>query len=59
MPSVPMPRMRVPGNVIWWGGLVAAAALGVVEWPVAALVGAGTWIAERHARQTDHSHAAR
>jgi hypothetical protein len=59
MPSVPMPRMRVPGNVIWWGGLAAAAALGVVEWPVAALVGAGTWIAERHARQSDQSRAAR
>jgi len=57
MPSIPMPRMR--GNVIWWGGLAAVAALGIVDWPVAALIGAGTWVAERHARQSDHAPAAR
>jgi len=59
MPSMSMPRIRVPGNVIWWGGLAAVAALGVVDWPVAALVAAGTWVAERHAKQSDHAHAAR
>ena len=59
MPSMPMPRIRVPGNMIWWGGLAAVAALGVVDWPVAALIGAGTWVAERHARQSDHAPAAR
>ena len=59
MPSMSMPRMRVPGNVIWWGGLAAVAALGVVDWPVVALVGVGTWVAERHARQSAHAHADR
>jgi len=39
------------GNVLWWGGLATVAALGVVDWPVAALVAAGTWVAEQHARQ--------
>ena len=39
------------GNVIWWGGLAAVAALGVVDWPVAAIVAAGTWVAEQQSRQ--------
>ncbi|HUJ07942.1 MAG TPA: hypothetical protein VLX31_17690 [Streptosporangiaceae bacterium] len=62
MPSMSMPRLRVPGgtagNVLWWGGLAAVAAFGVVDWPVAALIGAGTWVAERHARQSAGDHAA-
>jgi hypothetical protein len=53
--AVPVPRIRMPsgaaGNVIWWGGLAAVAALGVVEWPVAAIVAAGTWVAEQRSRQ--------
>jgi len=61
MPSVNVPRMHVPGgtagNVLWWGGLAAVAALGVVDWPVAALVAAGTWVAEQHARQAAHAKA--
>jgi len=60
-PSLPMPRVRVPGgtagNVLWWGGLAAVAAFGVVDWPVAALVAAGTWVAEQHAKQSGHAHA--
>lgn len=52
---VPVPRIRMPGgaagNVIWWGGLAAVAALGVVDWPVAAIVAAGTWVAEQQSRQ--------
>jgi len=59
MPAVPIPRLRIPGNVLWWGGLAAVAALGIVDWPVAALVGAGTWVAERHSRQYDRARPAR
>lgn len=53
----PVHRLRlrmpggVPGNVIWWGGLAALAACGVVDWPVAAVVAAGTWVAGQQARQ--------
>lgn len=53
---VPVPRIRMPsgaaGNVIWWGGLAAVAALGVVDWPVAAIVAAGTWVAEQQSKQS-------
>jgi hypothetical protein len=59
MRAVPIPRIRVPGNVLWWGGLAAVAALGIVDWPVAALVGAGTWVAQQHSRQSDRDGSAR
>lgn len=38
------------GRVLWWGGLAAVAAFGIVDWPVAALVGAGSWVAEQYAK---------
>lgn len=50
---IPVPRAsrggRVAGDLLVIGGLVAVAALGVIEWPVAAVVGAGVFIAERRA----------
>jgi hypothetical protein len=62
MPSVPVPHIRFPagnaGKVLWWGGLAAAAAFGVVDWPVAALIAAGTWVAEQHAREPSRGQAA-
>jgi len=61
MPPLHMPRVHVPGgtagNVLWWGGLAAVAAFGIVDWPIAALVAAGTWVAEQHAKQSSHAHA--
>lgn len=55
VPHVPLPHMSMPkgtaGRVLWWGGLAAVAAFGVVDWPVAALVGAGSWVAEQYAKQ--------
>ncbi len=39
------------GNMIWWGSLAALAALEIVDWPVAALVAAGTWVAEQRMKQ--------
>jgi hypothetical protein len=53
LPSLPMPVPKaksLPGQVLWLGGLAGVALLGVIEWPVAAAVAAGTWIAERWAR---------
>jgi len=56
MPSISVPHVRLPagtaGNVLWWGGLAAVAAFGVVDWPVAALIAAGTWVAEQHAKES-------
>jgi hypothetical protein len=60
---VPVPRVSVPsatglrrrlperdtGRLLWFGGLAGLAAFGVIEWPVAGVVAAGTWIAERRA----------
>ncbi len=55
VPHVPAPHVSMPtgttGRVLWWGGLAAVAAFGVVDWPVAALVAAGSWVAEQYARQ--------
>jgi hypothetical protein len=37
-------------RVLWVGSLVAAGALGVLEWPVAAAVGIGSFVAEKFAK---------
>ncbi len=56
LPHPPVPHVQVamptgvPGRVLWWGGLAAVAAFGVVDWPVAVLVGAGSWVAEQYAK---------
>jgi hypothetical protein len=65
MPRLPLPRIPIemptgtPGRMLWWGGLAALAALEVVEWPVAVLVGAGTWVAEQYAKADTAEHATR
>ena len=56
MPRLPIPGMpsmptATTGRVLWWGGLAALAALDILEWPVAIVVGAGTWVAEQAAKQ--------
>ena len=63
LPRVPVPRMPTgkAGRVLWWGGLAAVAAAGVVDWPVAALVAAGSWVAEQYAKtgqRPDRDHQA-
>lgn len=40
-----------PQRLLWWAGLGAAAAIGIIEWPVAVAVGVGSYVAERFARQ--------
>jgi hypothetical protein len=55
-PRLPLPGIHIgmprgmPGRVLWWGGLAAIAAFDVVEWPVAVLVGAESWVAEQYAK---------
>jgi hypothetical protein len=44
-----MPREVPAERVLWYGGLAALAGLGVIDWPVAAVVAAGTYIARRQA----------
>lgn len=67
-PGVPVHGVHVAmptgtaGRVLWWGGLATVAAFGVVDWPVAALIGAGSWVAEQYAKSArrpggDHEEA--
>lgn len=63
MPRLPLPGMPAgmttgtAGRVLWWGGLAALAAFDIVEWPVALLVGAGSWIAEQYAKAAEGQRA--
>src|SRR3954466_1244972 len=43
---------RRPDAVIYWGGLAGLAALGVLEWPVAAALGVGVAVAGGRRRRT-------
>ena len=45
--QVPLPST---GQLLWLGGLGAMAALEVIEWPVALVAAAGTYIAEQSAK---------
>jgi hypothetical protein len=40
-----------PQRLLWLGGLAAVAAVGIIEWPVALVVGAGSYVAERLVRE--------
>jgi hypothetical protein len=63
MPRLPLPGIHVgmptgtPGRVLWWGGLAALAAFDIVDWPVAVLVGAGSWVAEQYAKAAQSQRA--
>ena len=48
-----------PTRLLWWGGLAALAAIEIIEWPVALVVGAGSMVAERMAHQDAEEIAAR
>ncbi len=54
LPPVPGVHLGLPtgtaGRVLWWGGLATVAAVGIVDWPVAALIGVGSWVAEQYAK---------
>jgi hypothetical protein len=51
---LPLPEALANGSagkrLIWLGGLGAMATIGLLEWPVAVAVGAGSFVAERFAR---------
>ena len=52
-PSLPLPGLPFsvdPKRLLWYGGLAALATVGVLEWPVAAVVGVGSYVTERMAR---------
>ncbi|HSR26408.1 MAG TPA: hypothetical protein VLW53_22835 [Candidatus Eisenbacteria bacterium] len=52
MPHLGFPSAAsVPGRLLWLGGLGTLAVVGVLDWPVAAAVAAGTWVAEQRARE--------
>lgn len=53
LPSLPLPGLPFgvdPKRLLWYGGLAALATVGVLEWPVAAVVGVGSYVTERMAR---------
>jgi hypothetical protein len=43
-------------RLAYYAGLGALAALGIIEWPVAAAIGAGTLLARRALRRDAHEH---
>jgi hypothetical protein len=42
--------VQPPRRLVYYGALGVAAAVGVIEWPVAAAIGAGVWVASRARR---------
>jgi hypothetical protein len=51
LPVPSLPFGVDPKKALWWGGLAALAAVEIIEWPVAAVVGVGSYVAERWARE--------
>ena len=55
LPSIadlpPLPPVQLePKRVLWLGGLAMMGVIGVLQWPVVAAVGVGSYVAERLAR---------
>jgi hypothetical protein len=52
MPAAVRERLPevTPGRVLWWGGLAALAATELISWPVAGVVAAGVYVADRRAK---------
>jgi hypothetical protein len=48
LPALGTVRLPPPEMLAWFGGLATIAALGIVEWPVAAAIGAGHLLAHQH-----------
>ncbi|WP_138442382.1 hypothetical protein [Sinomonas susongensis] len=50
VPQIPaVAELMEPKRLLWFGGLAAAGVVGVLEWPVVAAVGIGSYVAERFA----------
>ena len=70
VPGVHLPEVNVPEGVrrlvpdaannrlLWYGGLAGLAAVGVIGWPVAGVVAAGTYVAELRAKSAMHQSGA-
>ena len=52
LPGVIRPDRPNGQRLLYYGGLGALAAFGVVDWPVAAAIGAGVWVAGRRGDRT-------
>ncbi|MDQ0028595.1 hypothetical protein [Arthrobacter bambusae] len=59
--TIPSLQSMIPGSdafepkhLLWFGGLAVAGVMGVLEWPVVAAVGVGSYVAERFARSATH-----
>ena len=50
LPSISLAQVANPRRLLWLGGLVAVGAVGVLEWPVVAAVGVGSYVAEQFAK---------
>jgi len=48
LPALGTLRLPPPETLAWFGGLATLAALGLLEWPVAAAIGAGHLLAQQH-----------
>lgn len=46
-----MSQALEPKRLLWYGGLAALGVVGVLEWPIVAVVGAATYVSERFARE--------
>lgn len=58
--TIPSLQAMIPGadafepkHLLWFGGLAVAGIVGVLEWPVVAAVGVGSYVAERFARSAN------
>jgi hypothetical protein len=54
LPCVGTVRLPPPQYLAWYGGIAAAAALGFLEWPVAAVLAAGHLLAQDHHNRLIH-----
>lgn len=58
VPQIPaMSELMEPKRLLWFGGLAAAGVVGVLEWPVVAAVGIGSYVAERFAESNRRRNA--
>jgi hypothetical protein len=52
-------RVPVPRRLVYYGALGVMAAVGALEWPVAAAIGAGVWVTGRTVQRSGPSEGAR
>ncbi len=50
LPNLSLGGLVDPKRILWLGGLAALGVIGVLEWPVVAAVGVGSYVAERFAK---------